>query len=35
MAVRAAVRLLAVVRDDVVINGNAYLGNAAVLRAVA
>jgi SAM-dependent methyltransferase len=32
-AVRAGIRCLARVRDDVVINGNAYLGNGAVLRA--
>ena len=32
-AVRAGIRALARVRDDVVINGNAYLGNGAVLRA--
>lgn len=33
LAVRAAIRALTRLRDDVVINGNTYLGNAAVLRA--
>jgi len=33
LAVRAGIRALTRLRDDVVINGNTYLGNAAVLRA--